>query len=101
VQWISVVHAVQELTSSAMQARVLGLLEAVGAALPVVGFLFGGVVAATASPRTAYAAAGIGVLGVLVLAVLRLRSADWPERAGGASAPDEPAAAVGHGPVAS
>jgi predicted MFS family arabinose efflux permease len=101
VQWISVVHAVQELTSSAMQARVLGLLEAVGAALPVVGFLFGGVVAAAASPRTAYAAAGIGVLAVLVLAVLRLRSADWPERTGGASAPDEPAAAVGHGPVAS
>jgi MFS family permease len=101
VQWISVVQAVQELTSSAMQARVLGLLEAVGAALPVVGFFFGGVIAAAASPRTAYAAAGAGVLGVLVLAVLRLRSADWPHRGDGMRAPDEPAAAIGHGPVAS
>ena len=39
VQWISVVHVVQEVTSSGMQARVLSLLEAIGAALPVAAHL--------------------------------------------------------------
>jgi hypothetical protein len=99
VQWISVVNAVQELTSTAMQARVLGLLEAIGAALPVAGFFAGGVLTAAASPRTAYTAAGVGVVGILVLAVLRLRNADWPLR--GTVAPEEGSAAVGHGPAAS
>ncbi len=100
VQWISVVHATQELTSQAMQARVLGLLEAIGAALPVVGFFAGGAITAAASPRTAYTAAGIGVIAVLLLAVLRLRRAEWPRRDALAVAPEEPAAAVGHGPGA-
>jgi MFS family permease len=101
VQWISVVHAVQELTAQDMQARVLGLLEAIGAALPVAGFFFGGALTEAASPRTSYLAAGVGVLGVLALAVLRLRTADWPRNGGLAVAPDEPAAAVGHGPAPS
>jgi Transmembrane secretion effector len=101
VQWISVVHAVQELTATNMQARVLGLLEAIGAALPVAGFFFGGALTAAASPRTAYAAAGVGVVGVLALAILRLRSADWPHSEGLAVAPEEPAAAMGHGPAPS
>jgi MFS family permease len=101
VQWISVVHAVQELTPADMQARVLTLLEAIGAALPVLGFFAGGALTAAASPRTAYTAAGVGVVGVLVLAYLRLRTADWPRREGLAVAPEEPAAAVGHGPAAS
>src|SRR4051794_21358422 len=100
VQWISVVHAVQELTPGAMQARVLGLLEGIGAALPVAGFLAGGALTAAASPRTAYTAAGAGVVGVLALAILRLRSAEWPQRDGLAVAPEEPSAAVGHGPAA-
>jgi hypothetical protein len=101
VQWISVVHAVQELTPGDMQARVLGLLEAIGAALPVAGFFFGGALTEAASPRTAYTAAGVGILGVLVLAVLRLRHAQWPRSEGVAVAPEEPAAVAGHGPVAS
>lgn len=100
VQWISVVHAVQELTPGAMQARVLGLLEAIGAALPVLGFFAGGALTTAASPRTAYTAAGVGVIGVLLLAILRLRSADWPERDRLAVAPEEASAAVGHGPAA-
>jgi MFS family permease len=101
VQWISVVHAVQELTPTDMQARVLGLLEAISAALPVVGFFFGGVLTATASARTAYLAAGIGVAAVLAVAFLRLRRADWPQRGSVVVAPEEPAAAVGHGPAPS
>jgi Transmembrane secretion effector len=100
VQWISVVHAVQELTATAMQARVLGLLEAIGAALPVLGFFFGGALTQAASPRTAYAAAGVGVVGVLILAALRLYDADWPNGETEVAAPEEPAA-VGHGPAPS
>jgi MFS family permease len=101
VQWISVVHAVQELTPTGRQARVLGLLEAIGAALPAVGFVFGGVLTVAASARTAYLAAGIGVAVVLALAFLRLRGADWPARASVVIAPEERAAAVGHGPAPS
>jgi predicted MFS family arabinose efflux permease len=101
VQWISVVHAVQELTATDMQARVMGLLEAIGAALPVVGFFFGGALTQAASPRTAYLAAGVGVVGVLILAALRLAKVDWPRSEGLAVAPEESAAAVGHGPAAS
>lgn len=100
VQWISVVHAVQELTASQMQARVLGLLEAIGAALPVLGFFAGGALTAAASPRDAYVAAGVGVIVVLLLAVIRLRTAEWPGRQEPAVAPEEPAAALGHGPAA-
>jgi predicted MFS family arabinose efflux permease/branched-subunit amino acid transport protein len=102
VQWISVVHAVQELTSSSMQARVLGLLEAIGAALPVVGFFLGGVITQAASARDAYLAAGAGVLVVLALAFLWLHKAEWPaDHEGLVVAPEEPAAAVGHGPAPS
>jgi predicted MFS family arabinose efflux permease len=99
VQWVSVVNAVQELTSSEMQARVLGLLEAIGAALPAAGFFAGGALAAAASPRTAYSAAGVGVLGTLVIAAMRLRKAEWPLRAVVGS--EEPSAAIGHGPAPS
>jgi hypothetical protein len=67
----------------------------------VVGFFFGGVLTATASARTAYLAAGIGVAAVLAVASLRLRRADWPQRGSVVVAPEEPAAAVGHGPAPS
>jgi hypothetical protein len=99
VQWVSVVHAVQELTATSMQARVLGLLEAIGAALPAIGFFVGGAIAAAASPRTAYTWAGFGVVATLLMAFLRLRNADWPKRAPGTH--EDPAAAAGHGPAPS
>jgi MFS family permease len=98
VQWVSVVNAVQELTSASMQARVLGVLEAIGAALPAVGFFAGGAIATLASPRTAYVVAGVGVAITLAAATFWLRRLDWPAR--GAVAPEEPAAAVGRGPQA-
>jgi MFS family permease len=101
VQWISVVQATQELTASAMQARVLSLLEALCAALPVVGFFAGGALTSAWSPRTAYVVAGAGIALVLVMSALRLRRAEWPQRARLAVAPEEPAAALGHGPPAS
>ena len=73
IQWISVVTALQEHTPVDYQARIVGLLESLGAAMPGVGYLLGGVLVAIGSPRTAYAVAGAGVL-VLVFAGFLLRS---------------------------
>jgi hypothetical protein len=72
IQWISVVTTLQEMTPADYQARIVGLLESLGAAMPGVGYLIGGVLVALGSPRTAYAVAGIGVL-VLVFAALLVR----------------------------
>jgi MFS family permease len=72
VQWISVVTTLQEMTPADYQARIAGLLESLGAAMPGVGYLIGGALVAVGSPRTAYAVAGAGVLA-LVLAALVAR----------------------------
>ncbi len=74
VQWVTAVSGVQELTAQAMQARVMSVLESVGAAMPGVGFLVGGLVATSHDPRAVFAVAGIGVLAVVVLAAPLLRS---------------------------
>jgi MFS family permease len=72
IQWISVVTALQEATPPDYQARIIGMLESLGAALPGLGYLVGGALVAVGSPRTAYAVAGAGVL-LLVLAALIAR----------------------------
>lgn len=82
VQWISVVTALQEMTPADYQARIVGMLESLGAAMPGVGYLIGGGLVAIGSPRTAYAVAGVGVL-VLVLTTVVLR----PKLTRGATAP--------------
>jgi MFS family permease len=64
VQWVAVLTAVQEALPDALQARVVGLLESVGAAAPGIGFLIGGALTAIWSPRLAYLVAGAGVLVV-------------------------------------
>jgi MFS family permease len=69
VQWISVVTALQEATPADYQARIVSLLESVGAAMPGVGYLIGGTLTALGSPRTAYAVAGGGVLLLVVVGV--------------------------------
>jgi MFS family permease len=73
VQWIAVMTALQERTPAGYQARITGLMESLGAAMPGVGYLLGGAIVALASPRAAYAVAGAGLL-VLVLGALPLRS---------------------------
>jgi MFS family permease len=72
VQWIAVITALQEMTPADYQARIVGLLESLGSAMPGVGYLIGGALVAGGSPRTAYAVAGAGVLA-LVVAALFLR----------------------------
>ncbi|HET7121431.1 MAG TPA: MFS transporter [Solirubrobacterales bacterium] len=76
VQWVSTISAVQELTAETMQARVMSVLESIGAAMPGVGFLLGGVIAVVASPRTTFAVAGFGVIAIVVAAVPLLGS-NW------------------------
>jgi predicted MFS family arabinose efflux permease len=68
VQWISVVTALQEATPVDYQARTVGLLESIGAAMPGVGYVVGGALVALGSPRTAYAVAGAGVLVLVATA---------------------------------
>jgi len=79
VQWVSTISAVQEMTVAGMQARVMSVLESIGAAMPGVGFILGGVIAATASPRTAFLIAGVGVLAIVAI-VSPILGGNWPER---------------------
>jgi MFS family permease len=76
IQWIALVTAVQSLTSGAQQARVVALLGSIASAMPGIGFLLGGAIAALGNPRLAFAVAGAGVLCVLAIATLTLRRVD-------------------------
>jgi hypothetical protein len=67
--------SLQEVTAPDLQARIVGLLESVGAAMPGLGFLLGGAVTAAIDPRAAYAVAGAGVLVVLAVAGIGMRRA--------------------------
>jgi MFS family permease len=77
VQWVGVISAVQELTGPKMQARVLSVLESLGAAMPGVGYLLGGLIAAGAGPRMTFLVAGIGVLAIVSIAA-PLLGTKWP-----------------------
>jgi predicted MFS family arabinose efflux permease len=70
VQWVAAMTALQESTPPEYQARVSGLMESIGAAMPGVGFLIGGVIVELGSPRTAYTVAGVGVMALVVAAAL-------------------------------
>jgi predicted MFS family arabinose efflux permease len=78
VQWVTVISAVQELTAASMQARVMSVLESVGAAMPGIGYLIGGLLATGTTARTTLLAAGLGVLATVVLSALAL-GRNWPE----------------------
>lgn len=81
VQWVAAISAVQELTAEAMQARVMSVLESIGAAMPGVGFALGGLIAVIASPRTTFLVAGAGVI-VIVLVMAPLLGSNWLKRTG-------------------
>jgi hypothetical protein len=88
VQWIAVVTALQEATPVDLQARVAGLLESIGAAMPGLGYILGGAIVAVASPRAAFAIAGAGIM-VIVLAGMLAR----PRLTGAAQPRQRPSAA--------
>jgi MFS family permease len=79
VQWVSAISAVQELTVAGMQARVMSVLESIGAAMPGLGYLLGGVIASAVSPRATFLVAGIGVF-VIVAVAAPLMGKEWPLR---------------------
>jgi MFS family permease len=81
VQWVSAISAVQELTVAGMQARVMSVLESIGAAMPGVGYLVGGLIASAIDPRATFLVAGIGVLAIVAIAV-PLMGTKWPESRG-------------------
>jgi MFS family permease len=91
VQWVATVSAVQELTPAAMQARVISVLESLGAAMPGVGFLFGGLIATTIGPRATFLVAGGGVVAIVLLAA-PLLGRKWAS-SGALSAQEEAGAA--------
>jgi MFS family permease len=93
VQWVAVVSAVQELTAPTMQARVIGTLESIASAAPGIGYLLGGLIASSWSPRATFLVAGVGVM-VIVAASALLLGRNWPlergkERPGSIDAADE------------
>ena len=92
VQWVSLVNAVQEVTAEPYQARVLGVLEGLAAAMPGVGFLVGGAVAAVLSPRASFLVAGLGVLAVVAVVAPLLRRTSFAEEPAHAPATEQPAA---------
>ena len=79
VQWVATISAVQELTVQGMQARVMSVLESIGAAMPGIGYLLGGLIAADKNPRATFLFAGVGVLAILAVAAPIL-GAQWPGR---------------------
>ncbi len=86
VQWVAVISAVQELTLPGMQARVMSVLESIGAAMPGVGFVVGGLVATGLEPRATFLVAGIGVVAIVAVAAPLLRKG-WPTERGAATRP--------------
>jgi Transmembrane secretion effector len=79
VQWVTLVSAVQELTAQNMQARVMSVLESIGAAMPGIGYLLGGVIVAGQDPRTAFLVAGLGVVAIVAVSA-PLLGTKWPEQ---------------------
>jgi MFS family permease len=87
VQWVAMVSAVQELTATNMQARVMSVLESLGAAMPGVGYMLGGLISNAAGPRVAFLVAGVGVLATIAVAT-PLLGTEWRRGKTGAEALD-------------
>jgi MFS family permease len=79
MQWIAFVTSIQERVPAQLQARAMALVEALGAAVPGLGFALGGAIAATSSARVTYVAAGVGIVAISLVAAPFVRTA--PRRA--------------------
>jgi MFS family permease len=77
VQWVTLVSSVQELTAPTMQARVIGVLESIGSAMPGAGYVLGGLIAAGYGPRATFLVAGAGVVAIVIVTA-PLLSVRWP-----------------------
>jgi MFS family permease len=81
VQWVALMSAIQTLTDDDYQARVVGLLESSGFAMPGIGFLLGGLAAYVLDPRATFVIAGGGVLLVVAVMAPLLWRTSWPQAA--------------------
>jgi MFS family permease len=79
VQWVTVVSAVQELTSAPMQARVISVLESMSSAMPGIGYVLGGLIATGFDTRAAFAVAGVGAI-VTALVAAPFLGTNWPRQ---------------------
>jgi MFS family permease len=86
IQWVTTISAVQELTAESMQARVMSVLESIGAAMPGIGFALGGLIAALISPRMTFFVAGSGVIAIVVVMTPLLKG-KWLQNGEVAKAP--------------
>lgn len=84
VQWVAMISAVQELTSRGMQARVIAVLESIGAAMPGIGYVAGGLIASLVGPRATFLVAGVGVVMIVAIAA-PLLGKKWPTQSDEAS----------------
>ena len=64
VQWPALISAVQKLTPSALQGRLMGAVESIGGLCPAIGFSLGGAITALSSPRVALLLAGLVATGL-------------------------------------
>jgi MFS family permease len=78
-QWVTMVNAIQDLTASNMQARVMSVLESIARATPGIGYLAGGLIASFADPRATFFFAGAGVVA-LVAVVAPIAGPRMPDR---------------------
>ncbi len=97
VQWASLISAVQQMTPDRLFGRVMGVVEAIGSLCPALGFVLGGVIAATLSPRAAFTVAGAGALLAAAVLARVARGGLSGGRADGDGGRDDAASATGPG----
>jgi len=86
VQWAALISAVQRLTPAALQGRMMGAVESIGAISPGIGLALGGIITALSSPRVAFLIAGLGA-GACTIAFVRLPLRQLSSRAPSRSTP--------------
>ncbi|MHB8240957.1 MAG: MFS transporter [Solirubrobacteraceae bacterium] len=79
VQWASLISAVQQLTPSHLQGRMMGAVEGINALFPGLGLALGGLLVAVFSTRTAFLIVGLGAIAMTTAFV---RLAAGPELKG-------------------
>jgi MFS family permease len=67
-QWASVETMLHQLVDEAFRVRTAAVLEALAAIAPGLGIVLGGALTALLSPRAAYLLAGLGLVGLIVVA---------------------------------
>jgi MFS family permease len=78
IHWPSLISAVQKLTPTELQGRLMSAVGSINALCPALGFMLGGVVATLASPRGAMLMAGL-VSMALTVTFVRISLSESPQ----------------------